>query len=241
MDKSKIPHIFFIVLMIEILGEIMVEKIGPTVIYVFKPLLMPLLMYYYYQHVKSNFKTFDKIIIGALFFSWWGDIFLMPDIAFLSKEMAFLAGLGSFLFAHLLYIPAFVTVAHPAKPVLFSRPWLALPFVLLVFGLISFLMNQAHPDFMEMKIPVVIYATIIMFMVLSAINRYNRVPEQSFKWVLIGAVMFMVSDSFIAISRFSTLFETNVNIVRILIMALYAGGQFLIAKGCIEQYDRNNV
>lgn len=239
MDKNKLPHLFFIIMMIEILAEIFVEKLGPFPIYFTKPFLMPLLMLYYYQHTKNNFQTFDKIILGALFFSWWGDNFLMPSHPDIKLPFNFLAGLGSFLVAHLLYIPAFLTTERSEKPILLKRPWLALPIVLLVFGLISFLMNAAHPNFIEMKIPVVVYASVIMIMVLTAINRYGRVNHESFKWVTIGAIMFMVSDSFIALSRFSDLFEGKVNLTRILIMALYAGGQFLIAKGCIAQFDRN--
>lgn len=239
MLKNKLPHIFFIILMIEILAEIFVENIGPTLIYATKPLLMPLLMYYYYQHTKNNFQTFDKIILGALFFSWWGDNFLMPAYSDISLPFNFLAGLGSFLVAHLLYIPAFLTTERTEKSILLKRPWLALPIVLLVFGLISFLMNAAHPNFIAMKVPVIVYASVIMIMVLTALNRYGKVSQESFQWVTIGAIMFMVSDSFIALSRFSGLFEGMENLTRILIMALYAGGQFMIAKGCIAQFDRS--
>jgi uncharacterized membrane protein YhhN len=239
MDKNKIPHIFLIILLIEILAEILVDTTGAAFIYATKPFLMPLLMLYYYQHTKNNFQTFDKIILGALFFSWWGDNFLMPAYSDTSMPIHFLAGLGSFLVAHLLYIPAFLTTERNDKPILLKRPWLALPIVLMVFGLISFLMNAAHLQFIEMKIPVIVYASIIMIMVLTAINRYGRVNHESFKWVTIGAIMFMVSDSFIALSRFSDLFEGKENLTRILIMALYAGGQFLIAKGCIATYDRS--
>lgn len=238
MKAQKLPHIFFIILLLEILGEVFVESVGVWPIYILKPFLMPILMVYYYQNVKDNFKSFDKFVLGALFFSWWGDNFLMPLWSNIESPINFLAGLGSFLIAHLLYIPAFSKTITNEKAILWKRPWLALPILLLVFGLISFLMNAEHQDFMEMRVPVVVYATIISLMALAAINRFNRVPKDSFKWVMIGALMFVVSDSFIALSRFSDLFQNQVNLVRILIMALYAGGQFLIAYGAILQFDR---
>jgi uncharacterized membrane protein YhhN len=238
MKTRLLPHIFFIILLVEILGEVYVEQLGVIPIYVLKPFLMPILMIYYYQNVKNNFQTFDKFILGALFFSWWGDNFLMPLWSDISLPINFLAGLGSFLIAHLLYIPAFSKTSSNGKVILLRRPWLALPILLLVFGLISFLMNEGKDVFMEMKIPVVIYAGVISLMALAAINRFERVPKESFKWVMIGALMFVVSDSFIALSRFSDLFQNQVNLVRILIMALYAGGQFLIAYGAILQIDR---
>jgi uncharacterized membrane protein YhhN len=237
--KKIIPYLFFTLLLIEIIGEVMIESIGPNLIYATKTLLMPLLIVYYYLNVKGTFQKFDQIIIAALFFSWWGDNFLMPNYNNISLPFHFLAGLGSFLIAHLMYIPAFLKSESSEKGFLIKQPWFALPIILLVIGLLSFLISQNHPAFEPMKIPVIVYSTVILLMVLSAINRKDKVRNDSFNFILVGAIMFMISDSFIALSRFSDLFEGNVNLVRILIMSLYATGQFLITKGAIYKYNRN--
>lgn len=236
--KKIIPFLFFGILAIEIYAEVKVEEFGAGFIYLTKTLLMPFLMLYYYLSTKNNFQKFDKIVLGALFFSWWGDNFLMPQMENINLPIHFLAGLGSFLVAHLLYIPAFMTNDQKQPGLLKQKPIFALPFVLLVGSLLYFLFQQNHPDFVPMKIPVVVYATVILFMVLSAMDRKGREERNSFQLIAIGAIMFMISDSFIALSRFSYLFEGQVNFVRIAIMSLYAGGQFLITQGAIYKYKR---
>lgn len=230
--------IYFLVLVVEMLGESIFQ--GQTAylfVWIFKPLLMPLLMLWYYLQTKAKHK-FDKILLVSLFFSWWGDNFLMPGI--FKTDINFLLGLASFLVAHILYIYAFTITPGQNQGILRSKPYLALLLIPVVVGLLFYLTTQNTDAFNEMKIPVIVYATVIMFMVLAAINRYGNVPMESFKWVLVGAVLFMISDSLIALSRFSPLFENMQWFPRFGIMSLYAAGQFLIAKGCVLQYDRRD-
>jgi uncharacterized membrane protein YhhN len=64
---------------------------------------MPILAVVFYQYMYAPFirVSLHKKIFIALFFSWLGDVFLM----FVFKhELFFLAGLGSFLVAHIIYI-----------------------------------------------------------------------------------------------------------------------------------------
>ncbi|MCD8528923.1 MAG: lysoplasmalogenase [Chitinophagales bacterium] len=219
-------------------GESLSQSSGSHLfIWLLKPLLMPLLMLWYYLQTKAE-HTFDKILLVSLFFSWWGDNFLMPGI--FKTDINFLLGLASFLIAHLLYIYAFTITPQQNPRILRSKPYLVLLLVPLVVGLLYYLTIQNTDAFNEMKIPVMVYATVIMFMVLAAINCFGNVPAESFKWVLIGAVMFMISDSLIALNKFSPLFENVKWFPRFGIMTLYAVGQFLIAKGCVLQYDRRN-
>ena len=118
---------------------------------------------------------------------------------------------------------------------LFIESLYILPFALFGFGLISFLFKQNVPGFAEMSIPVIIYASVIMLMVVAAIGRYGKVNPASFKWVLIGALSFMISDTVIALSRFTLVFEDNMSFARLIIMPLYVVGQYLIVKGCALQ------
>lgn len=233
MKSKHLIILFFIAVVLEILGGLVYEvKAIPYGIWTFKPLLMPILMFWYYKETKAQ-TSFDKIILASLFFSWWGDNFLMPAI--FKTDINFLLGLASFLVAHVLYIAAFVKTTITQKELLKAKPYLVLPFVLIGIGLISFLMKENLSDFNEMKIPVIIYASVIMIMVIAALNRFKRVNKQSFKLVFIGALLFMVSDSIIALSKFSTLFDGKIYIASILIMTLYASGQYYIVKGSILQ------
>jgi uncharacterized membrane protein YhhN len=70
-------------------------------------------------------------------------------------------------------------------------------------------------------------------MLLAAINREKKVNRQSYLLVFAGAVLFVLSDSLIAINRFTQPFE----LARIAIMSSYITAQYLIAVGCTRQYN----
>ncbi|MEX0596767.1 MAG: lysoplasmalogenase, partial [Candidatus Paceibacterota bacterium] len=209
----------------------------PYGIWIFKPMLMPILAWWYYKETKLESK-FDKIIMASLFFSWWGDNFLMPAI--FKTDINFLFGLASFLIAHVLYILAFLKTNIEAPSIIKKKPYFMIPFVLYGILLLKTLFAENVDDFAKMSIPVVVYATVIMIMVISALNRQGQVVPASFKWVLIGALMFMASDSFIALSRFTYLFDDHQGLSRMLIMPLYIVGQYFIVKGCVLQHGHSN-
>jgi len=230
MKKNVIIKIFFLVLAIELVGEVFLDFLDfPYLVYIFKPLLMPLLIFWY----KKTDINYLKILVYALVFSLFGDIFLM----FLPlSEHFFLAGLASFLITHVLYLVVFIKHTQSNKKSIFwRRPHLALPFILYGLSLVAYLYQNASPKFIEMQIPVILYASVIMLMVLSAIGRFDKVNQKSFAWVLIGALMFMFSDTLIALNNFSSIFDNHKYIARILIMILYALGQYLIVLGIVEQ------
>jgi len=82
-----------------------------------------------------------------------------------------------------------------------------------------------------MKVPVILYMVIILLMLLSALNRYGKVNGLSYILVVIGAMLFVISDSLIAITKF----HMNINFGGIVIMITYVAGQYLIALGCLRQ------
>lgn len=235
MKSKHLVLIYFLVLVLEMIGDIVFDmKALPYGIWIFKPFLMPILMFWFYKETKMQ-SSFDKIIMASLFFSWWGDNFLMPMI--FKTDINFLLGLASFLIAHVLYIVAFMKSKVQAASILKTKPYLALIFVLYGYILLKKLFTADVPGFQEMSIPVIVYASVIMIMVISAINRYGKVSQVSFRWVLLGALMFMASDSFIALSRFTNIFADGQMYARLLIMPLYAIGQYFIIKGCILQNE----
>lgn len=230
MKKDKIVKLFFFVLLIELLGEILLAKLQfPYLVYIFKPLLMPILIYWYKIYAKKPI----KLLIYALIFSLFGDIFLM--FLYISEHF-FLAGLASFLVTHLLYLIVFIKhVSTKTKSIFLKKPYILFPFILYGIALIFFLTKTAHPKYIEMQIPVIIYASVIMLMVLSAIDRYKKVNKNSFLLVLVGALLFMLSDTLIALNNFSDIFLDIKYVARILIMILYSLGQYLIVLGVIKQ------
>ncbi|MGB1248757.1 MAG: lysoplasmalogenase [Chitinophagales bacterium] len=235
MKLKQITLIYFVILVLELVGDFVFANYDlPYMVWLFKPLLMIVLGYWYYNERKGALLKFDKFILAALFFSWLGDVFLMPKLRL--GELQLLFGLVPFLIAHLLYIFAFAKKGK-GKSILLRRPHLIIPFLFLEFGLVSMLMNEAHPVFLELKIPIIIYATIIMIMVLTTINRFERVSQESFRWVTLGALLFMFSDTCIALSRFTSFFEGKAYLASFVIMTLYGTGQYLIVKGALLQNE----
>lgn len=186
-----------------------------------KPLILLGLILYFYQITKPISTTLlAKAVLGALIFSWIGDILLMwPDL--------FAYGLGSFLLAHVCYIIGF-KVAQKSPGKLENINFIKLFFfnlpVYISAAIIYYLINQ---NLGVLKIPVILYILVIVSMLITARDRFGKCNPSSFWQVFIGACLFFISDGVIAISRFYESFPE----AGILIMGTYAIGQLLIVMG----------
>lgn len=90
-----------------------------------------------------------------------------------------------------------------------------------------------EPGLGEMKIPVMVYASVIVVMTITALLRYGYTSIQSFSLVFGGAIMFMISDSLLAVNKFLNPFAY----AGFWIMATYCLAQFLIVKGIINHLN----
>ena len=108
---------------------------------------------------------------------------------------------------------------------------MAFPVILAATGLVVVL----YPRLGELRLPVIVYAGVLMFMVLNALFRFQKTSASSFWMVSAGAVLFMLSDSILAINKFLQ----PVNHAGVWIMSTYLCGQFLIVRGLIE-HDRSD-
>jgi uncharacterized membrane protein YhhN len=199
-----------------------------------KPLLMPLLgLYYFAESKQGKFKP-NNLLLVSLVFSWLGDVFLMYQV---HNELYFMLGLGSFLVAHILYILCYLKLSDQSEVDKDKRPRLARYdfFLLLIwFALISVLL----PVLDEMKIPVILYSMTITGMALAALHRYQKTTRTSFWMVMLGALIFMLSDSVIAIN----MFLEPITYAGILIMVTYIAGQVFIVKGLLahQKHQRSS-
>lgn len=227
---------YFLILALELVGEYVATITDNyTMVYIVKPLLMPILAVMLLKRSTKPLNLFVKMVLAALFFSWLGDLLLMltwsgPDL--------FVFGLAAFLVAHVFYIIAFRPQSQGLQFGYLIRKPLA-GFILLIYvaGLIYMLFNSGHPDFGAMSIPVVIYALVILTMTWSALDRRGRVSDASFNWIFWGAVIFMLSDSMIAVNKFTTLFADLSLFVRVAIMFTYGLAQFMIVRGTIIHFE----
>ena len=205
---------FLIISVVHLIGQFLEE---PLIHDVSKPFLIPALAYFYY---RSCIKTpLNKFVYGALFFSWLGDVLLIFS-GF--DSLFFITGLVGFLIAQLIY--AFMNINFVndgnAKPVFI---WQA--FFVTVYGIIYFILIKESLG--AMLIPVAIYCAVITLMGITAVGRLNRTCKKSFNLVLIGALLFIASDSVIGLNRFSGPVEYAGPIV----MSTYLLAQYLLVKG----------
>jgi len=192
-----------------------------------KPLIMVFLFLYYFSASGQNR---SNGVLAAIFFSFLGDTLLMYEH---KDPLYFMFGLASFLTAHVFYILVYrqhrgeenedrLQGVHRAR--------MAFPIIIAGSGLVFVL----YPSLGDLRIPVIIYATILVVMVLNALFRSGRTNTVSFSLVLIGAVLFMVSDSLLAINKF---FQP-ISHAGLYIMITYITAQFLIVNGLIKHFKR---
>lgn len=105
------------------------------------------------------------------------------------SSMAFMVGLGFFLLAHVVYAVTFLQQAafRPSR----------IPYFLLIVGTAIGMGIWLAPHLGEMKVPVFAYLSVISCMAIAAGLGKGIRPI-----VMLGAVIFMASDSIIAVSKF---------------------------------------
>lgn len=186
-----------------------------------KPLLVPIL---FFAVVKSEAFETKKWLLSALLFSWIGDCILL----FADKgEMYFIAGLVSFLLAHMLLIVLFTK--QKSAHLSFKKPifWIGVTCATVYLaGMLSFLL----PSLGNLKLPVMGYALTITIMLKTAIKGSIDWKDNSKYWVLIGAIFFVISDSIMAIDKF----HSPITSASYTIMITYLIAQFCIIYGILN-------
>lgn len=187
-----------------------------------KPLIVITLLAWLYSTTNLKGRFHKRIFIG-LIFSLMGDVILMFSA---SISGFFSWGLVAFLLSHILYIRAF-TLDHKSNPNAKNPFFLWGTGALIIFCIGLFFYLQ--PVLGAMQFAVLIYAIVITFMAIMALNRYGKVNLSSFQMILTGALSFLLSDSVLAINKFSQ----PIPQAGVLIMATYMIAQYLIIYGTV--------
>jgi uncharacterized membrane protein YhhN len=151
------------------------------------------------------------LLLAALLFSLGGDVFLMLPGDY------FIPGLASFLVAHLFYIALFRQGVgwFVQRKVLWG---------LLAFGALMFAVLWGSLGDPVLKGAVGAYVTVICLMAAQAWSRASVQGDAASRWVAVGACVFMLSDSLIAINKFLT----PVPLAPFWILLTYYAAQLLI-------------
>lgn len=203
----------FILMLLVILSasiHIRAEYRGPRQhVYVFKPLTM-VFIWLIAILGQATFPFYKYMIITGLVFSLAGDVFLMLP------SDRFLAGLVAFLIAHLFYIAAFLSEISALTW------WPLVPLV--IYGIVIYIIVASSLG--KLKLPVLIYVVVILIMAWLAWERWSQTGQSGALLAFAGAVLFVISDTILAINRFRGAFKPS----RALNLTTYFAAQWLIAS-----------
>ena len=186
-----------------------------------KPLLMPLLLFYVYRQSIGNTTAKVLLLCVAILFSWLGDVVLMYQ----SNSTYFIAGIGLFLVAQVTYTIVLRKATYQKPPISFIK---LIPFMLYAAILFYILLPAG-----EFTIPIVVYGLVILAMMVSAFLRKDHTAHQSYQLAFIGSILFVLSDSILAINAF----KTTVPYAGVLIMSTYCAAQYLLAEGILAHTE----
>lgn len=166
----------------------------------------------------------ERLVAIGLGFSALGDIFL--DLG----DRLFFAGLGAFLVGHLFFSAGFL----PRMEVTARKLVLAL-------GLVPYGLALNAVLFLKVgfSAPVVLYGTVLTLMgILATVRRASP------GWVMAGALIFVVSDTLIALNRFVLPTEASSWAKMVMesskwsVMITYYVAQYFIAEGVLREQRR---
>ncbi len=147
-------------------------------------------------------------ILGGLLFSVVGDVFL------LWPEKRFVAGLLSFLVAHIFYAYGFW---HESSTIFWLPVVLLVPVVVIFIWLLWGFLGA-------LRLPVIIYTLIIAWMLVCASSWLYSTPTLASFYAALGATLFVISDACLAWQKFRGTYV----LASLWIMATYYAAQLLI-------------
>lgn len=188
--------------------------------FLFKPLIMISLMCW--ALIASDSRPVERkgLFVIGMAFACLGDIFLM-------YRGYFLAGLAAFLVMQLLYMFAFA----PEAPISTADSSFRLK-TLAAVGILSIILLVVMPGLRERALvfAVPLYGIAITSMAFIASLRSREVSRASYQRVLIGSLLFVVSDTLIAVNSF----VSPVPHSHFWIMSTYMAAQYLIVRGMLK-------
>ncbi len=191
-----------------------------------KPLLIPVLAAFFLSCLLPQNRSLFlyRKVFASLFFAWLGDVFLIFSA---ETPFFFLVGLCAFLITQLLYSLSFLKVAR-MFPLQWNMPKLMATLSIVTMG--GLLLTLLWPKLGTLQIPVMIYGCVITLMASLSLRIWLANRKSFSGFMLSGALLFMISDSILAINKFySPIPEAG-----FWIMLTYGIAQYLIISGFIK-------
>ncbi|GAO13631.1 uncharacterized protein UV8b_01750 [Ustilaginoidea virens] len=169
---------------------------------------------------SRHWQLTPALALGSL-----GDAFLAYP-----GDDAFLRGLSSFLVAHLFYVSLFAGIGNGPSFILNDgqRSGLAGGMALLAPAMSAVLLPRVASS---LKLPIAVYSTVVLAVVLAVLTVDNA-------QVVLGAVLFAISDSVLAADEFLVPRDSAWRgLMQYFVWGFYYSGQLLIAGGLVDDWD----
>lgn len=215
-------NIFLIFWVIALLGIIVISLDLTLLDYIFKPLLIPVLLVALVLR-QGRTKGSKKIFI-ALIFSFLGDVLLLFEK---QDSIFFILGLACFLITHIFYIAYFWQIKQAGPSPIKDHPYI----IVLILLYVATLFYLLWPNLKELKIAVTIYGVIISIMLYLSLCIPYKIGKIVSRLFVIGAISFVVSDSLLALNKFYKPFPFAAILIRI----SYCYAQYMLVKAFIKK------
>jgi alkenylglycerophosphocholine hydrolase len=230
-EKEGRVNSLFIVFGLAILDWVIIYKKKANLENWSKPLVMVGLGIWYLANLANPLFTtsFQVFVLLAIIFSLIGDVFL------LSKIDNFVAGLGSFLIAHIFYIlamkPQIMDSSAAAYLVLTAIMLLIAGYAIISKIIFSLKESRKH----KLVIPVIIYGIVLTVMLfLSLRGLYSPIWTGATGTLLaIGGFLFFLSDFLLAWNRFVEKIPNG----KIIVRSLYHFGQIGLVAALLISFN----
>lgn len=219
---------------------------APPVVILCFAILDWLAVWYGWQKVKYATKPLVMLVLTGwillnggmqfpLLFFTMGVVFsLLGDVWLMLPGNFFLAGLVSFLLAHIVYIVGFFS-----EPVQLTPVWIVISILMIIAAVIVMkkirrgVYNQTGAR--RLRWSVTVYGIVITLMLLSALSTIGRSgwSIQDAVIISIGALFFYSSDTMLAYDRFVKIIPRGRFYVRI----TYHIGQLLLITGAVSHFQ----
>lgn len=210
----------WVVTVLSIVLAIVFASRGPRAgLYVAKPLATASIVAIAALGMPGEPAGYGALVVVGLCLSLVGDVALMFE-----GERWFLAGLIAFLAAHLWYIAAFLVRASASEASVGGAAAIVAAAIVGLYGAAFYAWLRPHLG--AMRIPAFVYMTALAAMVWTAALAWSNGPSPATRNALVGAALFLVSDTILAVDRF----RRPVPGAPALVLATYYAAQWLIAQ-----------
>ena len=195
--------------------------------FVFKFFLMPVLIVFLVQNKRHLLQKNWRPVLAGLVTAWAGDVMLSLSV---TRPVFFIIGLVFFLCTHLSYIVYFTRYERNTFLVLKKKPLVFVSILLYAVLILVIVGSHAGP----LLVPVIVYTMVICAMMLQSLAASPNMQAGAGKFFIAGAVIFIISDSLLAVNKFYRPFEW----ADFLVMLTYGIAQLLIVTGTTRNNDK---